>query len=178
MTGSLASLREGRGAACCAPTYLGLNPKYHAVERVFPGAHDGERERDHREHEFELPPGRVLFLELAVDFAGEEPNGAEHHDDEAEGGELREEAEDEAEGSRGLGDREDAEVAQHAGGHAVGRLSTPEAALGQAVQQEDGAERETEQEERDVTVLMERGEEADGLLSEGGSCMCEDCKRQ
>jgi len=43
----------------------------------------------------------------------------------------------------------------------------PEAALGQAVQQEEGAERETEQEERDVTVLMERGEESHGLLPEG-----------
>src|SRR6266511_2116559 len=145
---------------------FGLNPEYHAVERVFPAAHDGERERDHHEHEFELPPGRVLFLELAMGLGPEERDRAEHHDDEAEGGELREEAEDEAEGSRGLGDREDAEVAQHACRHAVGRLGTPEAALGQAVQQEDGAERETEQEERDVTVLMERGEEAHGLLSE------------
>src|SRR6266850_1171365 len=146
----------------------GLEAEDDAVERVFPAAQDGERERDHHEHEFELPPGRVLFLEFAVDLAGEELNGAEHHDDEAERGELREEAEDEAEGSRGLGDREDAEVAQHARGHAVRRLGTPEPALGQAVQQEDGAERETEQEERDVTVLMERrGEEAHGLLLEG-----------
>jgi len=40
----------------------------------------------------------------------EERDCAEHHDDEAEGGELREEAEDEAERSGGLGDREDAEV--------------------------------------------------------------------
>src|SRR6267378_5181676 len=146
----------------------GLDPEHQPVQREFPAPHDGERERDHHEHEFELPPGRVLFLEFAVDFAGEELNGAEHHDDEAEGGELREEAEDEAEGSRGLGDREDAEVAQHARGQAVRRLGAPEAALGQAVQQEDGAERETEQEERDVTVLMERrGEEAHGLLLEG-----------
>src|SRR5207247_6814493 len=145
----------------------GLNPEPHAIERVFPAAHDGERERDHHEQEFELPPGRILFLELAMGLGPEERDRAEHHDDEAEGGELREEAEDEAEGSRGLGDREDAEVAQHAGGHAVRRLGTPEAALGQAVQQEDAAERETEQEARDVTVLMERGEGVHGLLPEG-----------
>src|SRR5436190_4016515 len=148
-------------------THRPLNPKHHAIERVFPAAHDGERERDHHEQEFECPPGCVRFLELAMGLRPEERDRAEHHDDEAEGGELREEAEDEAEGSRGLGDREDAEVAQHAGGHAVRRLGTPEAALGQAVQQEDAAERETEQEARDVTVLMERGEEAHGLLPEG-----------
>src|SRR5258705_4579057 len=144
-----------------------LDPEHQSVEREFPAAHDGERERDHHEHELELPPGRVLFLELAMGLGPEERDCAEHHDDEAEGGELREEAEDEAERSGGLGDREDAEVAQHACGHAVRWLGTPEAALGQAVQQEEGAERETEQEERDVTVLMERGEEAHGRLREG-----------
>src|SRR5439155_25637 len=81
-----------------------------------------------------------------------------------EGGELREEAEDHAQGAGGLGDREDAEPGQHAGRHLCGRLSAPEAALGQAVDEKDCAEGEAEDEERDVAEVVERDEESHGGL--------------
>ncbi len=134
-----------------------------AVERVLPAAEDREHQRADQQHELEFPPGRVRFLELAMDFGGEERDRAEHHDDESEAGELGEEAEDQPQRAGGFGDREDAEVAQHAGGHLRGRLSAPQALLWQAVEEKDGAEGEAEDEESEVRELVERGEKAHGM---------------
>src|SRR5439155_774723 len=80
-----------------------LDPENEAVERVLPAAHDRKRQRDDEEQEFEFPPGRVRLFEFAMGFGDEERDRAEHHDHEAEGGELGEEAEDHAQGPGGLG---------------------------------------------------------------------------
>ena len=101
-----------------------------------------------------------------MDLGGEERDRAEHHDDETEAGELGEEAKDQPQSAGGLGDREDAEPGQHAGGHLVRRLSAPQASLGQAVEEKDGAEGEAEDEERDVGELVEPEEEAHVVLKE------------
>src|SRR5437899_2052370 len=79
----------------------------------------------------------------------------EHGDAQAEGRELGEEAKDQTERTGGLGDGEDAEIAEHPRGHLRGRLRLPQMAFRQAVHEEDGAEGEAEQQERDVGEPVE-----------------------
>ena len=85
-----------------------------------------------------------------MDLGDEKLQCTEHGDAQAEGRELGEEAKDQTERTGGLGDGEDAEIAEHPRGHLRGRLRLPQMAFRQAVHEEDGAEGEAEQQERDV----------------------------
>src|SRR5437773_2199097 len=58
-------------------------------------------------------PGRLRFLEFPVDLGDEKLQRTEHGDAQAEGRELGEEPKDQTERTGGLGDGEDAEIAEH-----------------------------------------------------------------
>src|SRR5437016_9445406 len=158
---------QGRGAIGLPARVRLLEAEDHVVERVFPAAEDREHQRADEQHELEFPPGRVRFLELAMDLGGEERDRAEHYDDETEAGELGEEAEDQPQSAGGFGDREDAESGQQTGGHLGGRLSAPQALLWHAVEEKDGAEGEAQDEEREIAELVQRDEEAHAGLRSG-----------
>src|SRR5207248_4034741 len=127
----------------CALKSAASNPEDHAVQRVLSAAQNDEGERGDQQHEFEFP-ARGFARELAVDFGDEELERTEHRDHEAERSELGQEADQHAEGAGGFGDREDAEVAQHAGGELGGGLRAPQLALTESVGEEPGAEGDAE----------------------------------
>src|SRR5258708_2896040 len=60
-----------------------------------------------------------------------------------------------AEAAGGFGDRKDAELAQHAGGHLCRGLRAPQLALAESVGEEHGAEGDAEGEQGEVAELME-----------------------
>jgi len=90
-----------------------------------------------------------------VHFRNQELDRAEHHDHQAEGGELGEKADEHAEAAGGFGDREDAEFREHAGGQLRGRLHAPQFALAESVREEDGAEADAKHEQGEVGELVQ-----------------------
>src|SRR2546425_1738625 len=140
-------------------TTRGLETEDHAVQRELAAAQDGEGERDDQQHEFEFPAGRVLAGEVAVDFGDEELERAEHRDHESERGELGQKAEQHAQAAGGLGDREDAKVAQHAGGQLRGGVHAPHFSLAEPVGEEDGAKGDAKGEQGKVAESVQLSEQ-------------------